>query len=216
MRNFITYEWLTVFCLLGLVFVTAAKYMFSTRFNDFIQVVGNSKYLKIYTREQKFIDTFDGLMFINLVIALSTFIYILYNTLIAPTPFEIISFLKILMAVSTIFLIKILIERLIGSLFNIDSLIDSYLFQKTTYKNFAGLILIVANFLLLYGLKPTKIIIISIIAIIFIINIIGFITSFKNHQKLISINFFYFLLYLCALEIGPYVVLYKVIKEYNA
>ncbi|MEM9679542.1 MAG: DUF4271 domain-containing protein [Bacteroidota bacterium] len=216
MRNFVTYEWLTVFCIFGLALVAIAKSLFSLRFNDFLLVIGNSKYLKIYSRDQKFIDSFDSLLFANMVIATSMFIYFVYQAFVGPLDFEIIWFLKLLFATSTIFLIKILIERLIGSLFSVDGLVDSYLFQKTTYKNFSGIVLMGFNILLLYGIKSTKVIIISILILICLINTIGFITSFKNHQKLLISHFFYFLLYLCALEIGPYILLYKVIKEYNA
>ncbi len=216
MRDFITYEWFTVFTILGLVMVTAAKYVNSLRFSDFIYVVGNSKYLKIYAKDQKFIDGFDGLLFINLVLSLSIFLHFAYSTFIDPLNFELVPFLKLLFAVSTIILIKTLLERLIGSLFDIDSLIDDYLFQKTTFKNYSGLIFLIANLFLLYTDKYLEIIIIASICIVFLINFIGFLTSFKNHQKSINPNFFYFLLYLCALEIGPYILLYKAIRGYNA
>lgn len=215
LREFITHEWFTIFCIASIFFITIAKYSFGLRFNDFLMVLGNSKYLKIYSREQKFIDTFDGLLFINLVIGLSMFTHIAYSNLISPLVFDILTFLKLLFAVSAILLIKVLIERLISSLFEIDKVIDSYLFQKTAFKNFSGLILLLANLFLLFSINPSIIAIYIIIAIIILINVIGFITSFKNHQKLIFSNFFYFLLYLCALEIGPYVILYKVIKEYT-
>jgi hypothetical protein len=216
LREFITHEWFTILCIASIFFITVAKYSFSLRFNDFLLVLGNSKYLKIYSREQKFIDTFDGLLFVNLVIGLSIFIHIAYSNIVAPLTFDIFTFLKLLFAVSVVLLIKILIERLISSLFEIDKIIDSYLFQKTTFKNFSGLILLFANLLLLFSIDDVSdIAIYTVIALVFLINIIGFITSFKNHQKLIFSNFFYFLLYLCALEIGPYVILYKVIKEYN-
>jgi len=216
MRDFVTYEWFTIFTILGLVMVTAAKYMNSLRFSDFIYVVGNSKYLKIYAKDQKFIDRFDSLLFVNLVLSLSIFLHFAYSTFVSPLNFELISFLKLLFAVSTIILIKTLLERLIGSLFDIDSLIDDYLFQKTTFKNYSGFIFLIANLFLLYTNKYLEIIIIVALSIVFLINFIGFITSFKNHQKLINPNFFYFLLYLCALEIGPYVLLYKAITGYNA
>ena len=96
-----------------------------------------------------------------------------------------------------------------------DSLIDDYLFQKTTFKNFSGLIFLIANLFLLYTDTGMNIIIISALSVVFLINLIGFLSSYKTHQKLINPNFFYFLLYLCALEIGPYVLLFKVIREYN-
>ncbi len=216
MRNFITNEWFTVFTIVGLFAIVTAKFINTLRFNDFLYVIGNSKYLKIYTKDQKFIDQFDSLLFINLALSFSVFTYFAYSTFISPIPFDIISFLKLLFAISTIIIIKTLLERLIGSLFEIDSLIDNYLFQKTTFKNYSGLVFLIANLFLLYTYIYVDIVIISAFSLVCLINLIGFLTSFKNYQKLINPNFFYFLLYLCALEIGPYILLYKVISEYNA
>ncbi|WP_299114620.1 DUF4271 domain-containing protein [uncultured Winogradskyella sp.] len=216
MRNFITNEWFTVFTILALIAVVGAKHVNTLRFNDFLSVIGNSKYLKIYTKDQKFVDVFDGFLFINLVISGSIFLFLSYSVLISPLDFELTPFLKLLLAFSTIIIIKTLFERLIGSLFEIDTIIDNYLFQKTTFKNYSGLVFLVANLFLLYTKSFAEIIIIAIFSVICLINGIGFITSFKNHQKTLKPNFFYFLLYLCALEIAPYVLLYKVISEYNA
>lgn len=215
MREYITYEWFTLFTIFGIVAVAAAKYMNTSRFSDFIYVIGNSKYLKIYSKDQKFIDLFDGLLFFNLVCSSSIFIFFGYSTFVSEQSFELVPFLKLLFTVSTIIIIKILLERLIGSLFEIDSIIDDYLFQKTTFKNYSGLIFLAANLTLLYTDYDAKIIIIAVISVICLINLIGFIASFKTHQKTINSSLFYFLLYLCALEIAPYVLLYKVISEYN-
>lgn len=215
MRNYITHEWFTIFTIIGLFTVVVAKYLNTLRFNDFLYVIGNSKYLKIYAKDQKFIDQFDSFLFVNLSLSLSIFIYFAYNTFVTPVDFELMSFLKLTFAVSTIIIIKTLLERLIGSLFEIDSLIDDYLFQKTTFKNFSGLVFLMANLFLLYTDIRMPIIIISAISIVGLINVIGFLSSFKTHHKLINPNFFYFLLYLCALEIGPYILLFKVIREYN-
>lgn len=216
MRNFITYEWFTIFTIIGLFAIVAAKFVNTLRFNDFLYVVGNSKYLKIYAKDQKFIDQFDSFLFINLALSISIFVYFAYSTFVSPLSFELISFLKLVLAVSTIVVIKTLLERLIGSLFEIDRLMDNYLFQKTTFKNYSGIIFLVANLFLLYTNAYAKVVIIVSFSLICLINLIGFLTSFKNYQNRINPNLFYFLLYLCALEIAPYILLYKVIKGYNA
>jgi hypothetical protein len=216
MREIIANEWFTIFMVLGLVFITLAKVLYTNRFLDFIGVFGNSRYLKIYTKDQKFIDIFDGLLFFNLVISLSIFGYLSFLTLQPDQTFELDVFLKILLGISTLGIIKILIERLIGSLFEIDKVIESYLFQKTSYKNFSGFVLLPLNALLLYTISPTRTSILVGILVLVIINLIGFATSFKIHQKTVLNNIFYFILYLCALEIGPYLILYKVIVKYKA
>lgn len=216
LRETVSNEWFTVFIVLSLGFLTLSKYFFSRRFDDFLAVIGNSKYLKIYARDQKFIDGFDTLLFLNLVTSVSIFSFLMYSVFVNPSEFDLIQFFKLLFGIGSLVLIKVLLERLIGSLFEIDALIDSYLFQKTTYKNYTGLILLPVNILLIYSISPSKSVIYVILGLIFSINLIGFITSFKNHQKLLINNFFYFILYLCALEIGPYLILYWLILDYKA
>jgi hypothetical protein len=209
MREVISNELFTILIVLGLCILAFAKYAFSNRFNDYLWVIGNSKYLKIYAREQKFIDQFDSLLFVNLIISLSIFSFVGYNTFVDSLPFDLTTFIKLFVGIGAIILIKILLERLIGSLFDIDELIDSYIFQKTNYKNYIGLFLLPINIILIYAIQPTATIMYVVIAFIILINLIGFITSFKTHQKTILNNLFYFILYLCALEIAPYIILYK-------
>ncbi|WP_347923858.1 DUF4271 domain-containing protein [Pontimicrobium sp. SW4] len=209
LREIISNEWFTVFFVLCLSILALAKRSFSTRFNDFLLLVSNSKYLKIYARDQKFIDQFDALLFINLIISLSLFCFLGYSTFVENITFNIILFLKILLGIGAIILIKVLLERIIGSLFEIDTLMDSYLFQKTNYKNFTGLLLLPINILLVFTIPLSVNVFFVIFGLLFLINLIGFITSFKTHQKTIINNIFYFILYLCALEIAPYVILYK-------
>ncbi len=64
MRNIITHEWFTIFTIIGLFAIVIAKFVNTLRFNDFLYVIGNSKYLKIYTKDQKFIDQFDSFLFV--------------------------------------------------------------------------------------------------------------------------------------------------------
>ena len=216
LRETVSNEWFTIFIVAGLGLLTLSKFLFTKRFDDFLAVIGNSKYLKIYAREQKFIDGFDALLFLNLVLSISIFAFLTYSEFINPAQFDLNQFFKLLFGVGALALIKVLVERLVGSLFEIDALIDAYLFQKTTYKNYTGLILLLVNILIIYTISPSKGVIYTVIALIFLINLIGFITSFKSYQKVLLTNLFYFILYLCALEISPYIILYWLISNYNA
>ena len=77
------------------------------------------------------------------------------------------------------------------------------------YKNFIGIVLIPINMILVYAVEPTEKLIYGFLIGLLVLNFIGFLSTFKSYQKLILSNFFYFILYLCALEIGPYIILYK-------
>lgn len=210
LRDLPKYELFTILIVVGVLFIAIAKAIHPKRFNDFVYVLGNSKYLKIYAKEQKFFDKFDALIFINLILSAAIFTYICLqndNNNLTPT---IDSIFKLTFGIGVFILIKVLLERLIGSLFEIDKLIDQYLFQKISYKNLLGIFLIPINLLLIYTFKPTLTIILIIFIFLILINVLGLITTIKTNLSIIKQNLFYFILYLCALEIAPYIILYKV------
>lgn len=209
-RNVTSYELFTVLLVVGLAIIATSKLIAPKRFNDFLSVLGNSQYLKIYAREQKFFDKFDALLFINLIISASIFSFLILQYTIGIKDISINIMFKLTFGIGAFILIKVLIERLIGSLFEIDKLIDEYLFQKISYKNYLGLLLLPINALLIYSFQGSITFVYIFIVILLVVNITGLITSFKTHQSLIKHNFFYFILYLCALEIAPYIILYKV------
>ncbi|MEL0651509.1 DUF4271 domain-containing protein [Algibacter sp. TI.3.09] len=206
-------ELFTILLIIGMAVIAIAKLTAPKRFTDFTFVVINSKYLNIYARDQKFFDKFDALLFGNLILSASVFSYIIYKHTYNITDVSINLMFKIAVGISVFILIKVLLERLLGSIFSIDGLVDQYVFQKISYKNFLGVILLPINALLLFTLSPTTQVIYGFIGLLVLVNLIGLITSFKRHQNLIKNNLFYFILYLCALEIAPYLFLYKVLAS---
>ena len=209
-RDAASNELFTILLVVGLVIIATAKLIAPKRFGDFIYVVGNFKYLKIYSREQKFFDKFDALLFVNLILSASVFCFIIYQFVTDSKAVSINFMFKLTFGIGLFILIKVLVERLVGSLFEIDKLVDAYLFQKISYKNYLGLLLLPINALLIFNLKPSLTVVCIVIGLLLLVNVIGVITSFKTHLSIIKNNLFYFILYLCALEIAPYVILYKV------
>jgi len=209
LRPIVFNEIFTILLIICLVLIALAKAFFPKRFNDFIYVLGNFRYLKVYARDQKFIDGFDALLFTNLLVSSSVFGYLIYKTFIGEVGDIYTLLIKLFVGIGVFALGKILIERLIGSLFNIDALIDVYVFQKMSYKNFLGFILIPINAILIYRNVPTENIVQILVVFFVLINCLGLVASYKSYQSLIKSNLFYFILYLCALEISPYVILYK-------
>ena len=214
LRNVLFNDWFTVLIVACLVLIAIAKLLYSKRFNDFFEILGNSNYLKIYLKEQKFINTFDGLMFLNLIISLTVFTLVSINIFNNSNYSQNIDlYYKLFLSLGSIILIKVFIDRLIGSLFEIDEIMNVYVFQKITFKNYIGLILLPINILLIFAINPSEIIIYTVICLLFIVNVIGFVMSIKSYLKPIKSNLFYFILYLCALEIAPYIILFKVFNS---
>jgi len=213
LREIISNEWYTALIVLCLCLLALAKLVNPMRFASFLGVLGTSKYLKIYSREKKSIDRFELLLFLNVIISGSIFLLISYSTLVEPLTFDIILFLKTALAIAIVIIIKVFLERIIANLFAIPSIIEVYLFQKISYKHYLGLLLVPINIVLLFAMEPNSMILFVIFGVLILINLIGIITSIKTNQKIILHNFFYFILYLCALEIGPYIILYKLFTD---
>ena len=209
-RTIISNELLTALLVIGLIIVAIGKAVAPKRFEDFLFVIENDKYLKIYSRDQKFIDAFDILLFINLILSLAVFCYQFIQTASNTVNLSNTILLKLSIGLACFILIKAFFERLIARVFNIEKLIDAYVFQKISYKHFLGVVLLPVNAFILYAFKPSISVFYAIVILFILVNTVSFINFFKTHQTLLKNNLFYFILYLCALEIAPYVILYKV------
>ena len=213
LRPFISNDLYSICIVIGLILIAISKVLFTKRFDEFVFVLGNSKYLKIYSKDQKFFDVFDALLFVNFVFSLTIFGLLSYEALFDSITISATLLFKLFLAVAIFITMKILIERLIGSVFDIDFLIDNYLFQKISYKNFVGMLLLPLNALLIYSFKANPLVIYCILSIVILVFIIGLLTTLKVYQNLIKQNMFYFILYLCALEIAPYVIIVSFIID---
>ncbi|WP_299383777.1 DUF4271 domain-containing protein [uncultured Lacinutrix sp.] len=209
LREVLSTELYTILLIICLVLVAITKLLFPKRFRDFQVLLINFRYLKVYSREQKFFDLFEGLLFLNLVISLTVFTLLCFNLSINIPATEYITTPKLAFGISVLFLVKILLERLVSSILNMDAIIDNYIFLKVSYKNFLGLLLIPINAILIYSWYPTQTNTSIFAVLLALINVYGILLFIKNNLKTIKKNWLYFILYLCALEISPYLVLYK-------
>ena len=103
---------------------------------------------------------------------------------------------------------KFLIEKIIATAFNIDEFIEHFNLQKVIYRTYIGLFILPINVILFYYDNISRSIPLLIIGIILTVNTFVYFVSVKNYQNLIFSKLFYFILYLCALEIAPYYFMY--------
>ena len=122
---------------------------------------------------------------------------------------DILMFIKIAGILGAAVLTKILFELGVGYLFDIQKLFHSYVFQQVSFLNLLGVLLLPFNSFLIFGAPNQPILLVSTLVVSALILLRGFVKSIKTYQKLIINNFFYFILYLCTLEIAPYIFIYK-------
>lgn len=210
LRDLYTVDILTLTFIGCLIIVALSKSLFTKRFNEFILLLFNSRHTNQYIKEQRFFDLFEGLLFLNFIINLGLLLHT-YLSNQASNAIPQMDVFKYALLIGLFLILKVLFERLLSSVLDIEPIIDKYIFEKTSFQNFIGLLLLPLNALLIYSIPPNHIILITLLAILLSIQLFGLFLFIKNNLNIFRKSLFYFILYLCTLEIAPYVVLYKII-----
>lgn len=207
-RIFESNDWATVLFVGSFLFIAAARGIFESRFSDFIKLAYSDKYIKIYRDSGNVVSWFTIMLFVVQAISFSFFIQISLSYFDVVSKSDWVSFVRIFTLLSVFILSKYLIEKIIATSFNVEEFTEQFNLQKVSYRTYVGLCLLPVNVVLFYNGEPEKFLIYSIIGAILLINIATYLLSLKNYQNLIVGKLFYFILYLCALEIAPYYFIY--------
>lgn len=213
LREIITNDWYVGFCLFSLVIVVSAKKIDSQRFSGFLKLFSNSNYLRIYLKEHTFFDSFDTLLFINFCVNIICFSWIGYQLLYTNVDMSFLLLSQLFTFVAGGVILKILLELFLGYVLDLYNLFNILSFQQISSYNFIGLVLLPLNAFLVFGINLAPLAVILVAVLILIISIAGMIKTIQSNLNIILNNFFYFILYLCTFEIGPYLVIYTVVNR---
>jgi len=207
-------DWITAIIFSSILFMVIAKNLFYNRFLNFIILPFNNKYIFMYNKKDKLLNWFNIFFTIFQLLNFSLFIY-LASTILSKSEGDLYPVVfSIILGILFLFLFgKILLQMGGGFVFNNNRIISEFIFKKLSYLNYSSIIMLAANIILTYVLKDSKIVVLVSIFLIVVVNVIGWITIIKNYQKLISSYFFYFILYLCALEIAPFILIGSYLKD---
>ena len=199
-------DWVTLIMVGCILIIAILKVIYPKRFNDFIRLPVSNNYFLAKGKSEELRHPFSILLFIIQLISISLFINLFF---LEKGKANVLLFLQILFVVFVFIIVKTSIEKMIGAVFSIKNVIDQYIYEKLTYRNFISLLLIIANLIFYFSIKPDLNILLILTGILFLGNMLILSYSYKNYRSLIFSNLFYFLLYICALEISPYLILYK-------
>ena len=198
-------DWYTAIIIASLIIMVSAKILNPSRFR---QLINNSNYLRIYIKDHKFFNLFDILLFTNFCINTVLIMSLFYSTL-NKFNIKFNDYIALSGLLGLVFTGKFLIEFIIGSIFEIKDISFRHIFQQISTLNILGIILLPLNALSVFSYPKQLLLFVIIFSISCLIMLYSLLKSIKNNQKLLINNFFYFILYLCTLEIGPYVILCK-------
>ena len=207
-------DWITIMFLVTISLVAITKTVFENRFADFINLIGSNKYLKIYKDSSNLLSWFTILLFLVQLLSFSFFIQLVLTFYGYTTKTNWISFVQIFTFLSFFTLSKFLIEKIIATAFDVENYIEQFNLFKVSYRTYIGLLLLPVNLILYYSNFMNTFIIIGILVTLLAFNTITYLLSLKNYQNFLFSKLFYFILYICTLEIAPYYFIYYFISKY--
>ncbi|MEM8522385.1 DUF4271 domain-containing protein [Flavobacterium sp. PL12] len=209
-------DWATVLFVLSFGIIAITKSVFENRFADFTNLIYSNKYIKVYKDNTNLKSGFTLSLFFVQVISLAFFVQITLSYFGYASKTDWLLYIQIFTFLVFFILSKYLIEKIIATSFNIEDFMDQFNLQKVTYRTYIGLFILPFNIILFYYDSFSRNIPLIIIAIILITNALTYLISIKNYQNIIFGKLFYFILYLCALEIAPYYFMYYWFTKGNA
>jgi hypothetical protein len=201
-------DWATALLIFSFVLIAVSKSMFENRFNEFLRLIISDKYIKVYKDSGQMMSWFTVFLFIVQLVSFSFFIHLILNSFGYILKTDWLTFIQIFTFLTVYILSKYLIEKIIATAFDIEEFAEQFNLQKVSYRTFIGVFLLPINCFLFYSESISQKIILVFVAIVLLINLFTYLVSLKNHQNILFSKLFYFILYLCALEIAPYYFMY--------
>lgn len=214
LRNPNTADWITLIIFSSILFMALAKNLFYSRFLNFIILPFNNKYIFMYNKKDKLFNWFSIFITIFQILNLSLFLFFINEIFFVPSEkyaFE--TYGAILMGLTVFLATKLSLQLGNGLIFNSRSTISEIVFKKLSYLNYSAIIMVFTNLILNFIYPGSKTVVLISTILILLINTIGWVTALRNHQKFIASNFMYFILYLCALEIAPIILIGSYLLE---
>jgi hypothetical protein len=201
-------DWATALFVFSFALIAVAKTTFENRFSDFLRLLISDKYIKIYKDSSNLMSWFTIILFVVHLLSLAFFIQLLLNYFGFAAKTDWLFYIRVSTLLGVFILSKYLVEKIISVTFNIEEFTEQFNLKKVSYRTYIGILLLPMNFMLFYNNNVSINIIYTVLIAILLINMITYLNSLKLYQSLIIGKLFYFILYLCALEIAPYYFMY--------
>ena len=209
-------DWATFLFMLAFAAVAITKSAYENRFSEFTKLIFSDKYVKIYRDVSHLKSSFTIALFFVQIVSYSFFILLTMHIFGYASKTDWMLFIQIATFLTYFILAKYLIEKIIGTCFNIDEFVDLFNLQKATYRTYIGILVLPLNAVLFYRDDISESLPLAIIGVSLCISMFSYFISIKTYQNTIISKLFYFILYLCALEIAPYYFLYYWITKGSA
>ncbi len=210
-----TSNWITLVFLAVLILIAVLQFNFTERFSKLFSLVYSEKYYTDYIKIRPLIfNWFHVIFFLIILFNISLSIYFALNAISSPEiDSQFYFYFQIFSLTLVYFILRYFIGFLLGNLFELEEGQNYFTFLKMS--NLALISVMIFPLLILtnysVGYFHKFLITFGIVASL-AIALFRYFVLIKN-EKLSFNNLFYLFLYLCALELAPFIVIYKLFVE---
>ncbi|MBL4662937.1 MAG: DUF4271 domain-containing protein [Flavobacteriaceae bacterium] len=216
LRTVENWDWVTLLLVGTFIILATTRYIYPRKFMEFLYLPLSDKYFKTQGKNHDTINLFNILIFSVKILSLSLFLYLyIYTVQPATSQENPWLFIQIITGLGLFILAKFYLEKILGHILNIEVLINDYLHEKLSYASIISLLVLVGNIIFYFTFKPSETTLLGFSITLASLYLISLISSFKRNRNIILKHFSYFILYLCALEIAPYIILYHVVLQHG-
>lgn len=209
-KHISTPDWIFFWCLVAIIIIAIAKNTNKKVFGSFIRLAFTNKYLQLYSNHTKSRGVHFWMCLFFVTVSPLYFYYIQFSRGV----YEYLELKQcgILLFYSIVFiLLKRGIEFFIAASFLKNQGIRSFSYAKQSYLNYLSFIFFLPFILIVYGSFNNLSIIYSLIALFLVLWLLSYVLVLSVFRKQFSYGSFYFILYLCALELAPTCLTYLMI-----
>ena len=198
-REYFSNDTLTSLILFSILLILILKKIDGEIFYDNLQLHKKKLLGKLYNND------FISFRLINIVYLLIFLINLsILFTIFSNGEFNLNIFKNHIYYIGLFVFLKYLLEKFIGWLFKFKKVCNNYLNTKLFYFNTLGILVLFLNILSVFSENFNEELVNVSLIVILLYLIISHFTIFFSFKNLIYKNWFYFILYLCTLEIIPY------------
>ena len=211
----VTSDWITLIFITVLILIAILQFNFTERFSKLFSLVYSEKYYTDYIKTRPLIfNWFHVIFFFIIIFNISLSVYFTMNAFsISDMTGQFYFYFQILIMTLGYFSFRYFVGYLLGNLFELEEGQSYFTFLKIS--NLALISVLIFPLLILtnysVGFFHKFLITFGIVASL-AIALFRYFVLIKN-EKLSFNNLFYLFLYLCALELSPFIVIYKLFVE---
>jgi len=206
------------YLLVGILFYFALiRLFFEKYFNNLMTLFFRVSLRQQQIREQVLQTPLPSLL-LNILFIISAGLYacflLHYSRIGAGIRFWVL-YLYCMLLLGAIYLVKFMVLKFIGWVFSISRATDIYIFIVFLVNKMLGIFLLPFLIIITFSGSGVREIFITIsLAMVFVLWLYRVLAAYRPVRNEIKLTPFYFFLYLCAFEIAPLLLIYKVLLTY--